>query len=127
YACLLAEEMSIHNDSGRCRWEVRGPAGLADMLDAERCCVVHERAAWLHRHGGRRNKKWNQGGRMVVWMTRGNSTTVAVLPAKSVAVAVSTCNTDDTVVVAPAVGYPPMTAEAPMAASAHATAAARGA
>ena len=126
YACLLAEEMSVHNDSGRCRWEVRGPAALAGVLDAERRAVVRERAAWLHRHGGRRNRGWNKGGRVVVWAARGNSTTVAVLPAKSATVAVAACKTDDTVIVAPAVGHPPMVAEAPMAVSA-AAAAARGA
>ncbi|MCE2499086.1 MAG: hypothetical protein J4F28_08935, partial [Nitrosopumilaceae archaeon] len=127
YACLLAEEMSIHNDSGRCRWEVRGPAALAGVLDAERRAVVGERAAWLHLHGGRRNRYWNEMGRMVVWTACESSTTVAVLPAKSVAVAVSACETDGAVTVAPAAGSPAMVAEAPTAAPACATAAARGA
>lgn len=111
YACLLAEDVAGSGCNGpddnnmRCRWEVYGPPVLADVLAVERYAVVSERAAWLRLQKGKNNDSWKEKGHVVIWSTRQNSTTVSILPAKSVGIEVSTCETDDVVIVAPATTF----------------------
>ncbi len=54
---------------------------------------------------------------MVVWVARGNSATIVVLPTKFVVVAVAACETDDAAIVAPTVLLA-MRVDAPVAAAA---------
>ena len=78
YACLLAEQMSEHNEGGRCAWEVVGPPALHDMLESEKLVVVRERAQYLRpRRGG---GGWMERGRVISWLTSGLRTAVVMLP-----------------------------------------------
>lgn len=100
YACLLAEEMSAHNDGGRCVWEVSGPPPLRGALESEKLEVVRERAKYLRpRRGG---GGWMERGKVISWLTNGLRTAVVMLPSAMHAPDAAVAEDARSTVVAPA-------------------------
>ena len=100
YACLLAEQMSEHNDGGRCVWEAVGPPTLRSALESEKLDVVRERAAYLRpRRGG---GGWRERGRVISWLTSGLRTAVVMLPSAGHAPDAAAAEDARSTVVAPA-------------------------